>query len=368
MAPTNVPLVVTVGGYTDTSTNVNATGNRAPSGRTTVPWPTSNHGRCVDMWAPGTNILAAMATDGATGANSTADGASTKSGTSMAAPQVAGAAALMRGLFPEWPARRVADELIGAAVPRTGLQGGRALDAGQQQWETRFFTAFTVDPIVGLETWTPDDIAVSRDGRSLYILAHDTYERLQSRSHSVLIKFDLSIGTAIERWRQQMHVGLFEDRARHLALGKLDESKLYVGSQNGILEYNASTGDDVAEWTPENMNGNDRFGAFAVGTNGQGSEILLAYMSQGSSHTIQQLTRARNMSTFVEIEGQICALVSDRNSEELYFVRAWPARLDCLLATYALAQPDMLRNGAFAGGPLARLCRTEGEHDNTEYL
>ena len=55
--------------------------------------------------------------------------------------QVAGAAALMRGLFAEWPARRVADELIGAAVPRSGLirwssgSSGRALDAGQQQWE-----------------------------------------------------------------------------------------------------------------------------------------------------------------------------------------------------------------------------------------
>ena len=82
MAPTNVPLVVTVGGYTDGS---NATYTPTSGGSSSVPWRTSNHGRCVDMWAPGTNILAAMATDGS--ANSTTGGADTKSGTSMAAPQ-----------------------------------------------------------------------------------------------------------------------------------------------------------------------------------------------------------------------------------------------------------------------------------------
>ena len=118
MAPANVPLVIAVGAYT-----VN-------EGSQVSKWAGSNAGRCVDLWAPGTNINAAMV-----------EGAEDiKTGTSMAAPQVAGAAAILRGLFPEWSARRVADELLGASVPRSGLDGGKALDAGRQQWETRFFS------------------------------------------------------------------------------------------------------------------------------------------------------------------------------------------------------------------------------------
>ena len=153
MAPANVPLVLAVGAYTE-----------AAEGAGTSKWAGSNDGKCVDLWAPGTDINAAVVD---------AD-SDLKSGTSMAAPQVtltamtfdrmcapvdvqarcgqvAGAMAVLRGLFPQWRARRAANELIGASVPRTGLGGARALDAGQQQWTMRFFSQFVVKHVLDVD-------------------------------------------------------------------------------------------------------------------------------------------------------------------------------------------------------------------------
>ena len=143
MAPANVPLVLTVGAYTE-----------ATEGTST--WASSNYGRCVDLWAPGTNINASLAV-----------GEDIKSGTSMAAPQVAGAVGLLRGLFPHWDAYQTADELLSASVPRSILDWGRALDVGRQQWSTRFFDAYGVAPLVDLGIWSADSVAVSKDGANL---------------------------------------------------------------------------------------------------------------------------------------------------------------------------------------------------------
>ena len=109
-APANVPLVITVGAYNDRQDVDNAFADF------------SNYGRCVDLWAPGTGINAALA-------GSVQE--DVKDGTSMSAPQVAGAIALLRGLFRWWPAIRVANELLAASVRRSILDWGRALDVGR---------------------------------------------------------------------------------------------------------------------------------------------------------------------------------------------------------------------------------------------
>ncbi len=79
----------------------------------------SNIGSCVDIFAPGSSIEAASIT----GTSDT----ETLSGTSMAAPHVAGAAALVRSQYPNASAHDVAAMLI--ADGRTGVVGNRGSDS-----------------------------------------------------------------------------------------------------------------------------------------------------------------------------------------------------------------------------------------------
>lgn len=74
----------------------------------------SNYGATtVDVAAPGVNILS----------TTMGSGYGTNSGTSMAAPHVAGVAAMVRGLHPSWIATQVIDKILSTAEPLPGLQG-----------------------------------------------------------------------------------------------------------------------------------------------------------------------------------------------------------------------------------------------------
>ncbi|BAL92828.1 putative subtilase-family protease [Actinoplanes missouriensis 431] len=68
----------------------------------------SNYGSCLDLFAPGVNIKSAgKGSDGAV---------KTMSGTSMAAPHAAGAAAMVLGTHPGWTPRQVRDDLVDNSV------------------------------------------------------------------------------------------------------------------------------------------------------------------------------------------------------------------------------------------------------------
>lgn len=69
----------------------------------------SNYGRCVDLFAPGTSISSASATD--------PHGWRTLSGTSMASPHVAGAAALLLQERPKLTPAQVAAQMLYQATP-----------------------------------------------------------------------------------------------------------------------------------------------------------------------------------------------------------------------------------------------------------
>lgn len=73
----------------------------------------SNHASMVDLMAPGSSIYSSIATDTAT--------YESKNGTSMAAPHVAGAFAIMKQTFPMWSVNQ-----IEAALEATGVNTTRA--------------------------------------------------------------------------------------------------------------------------------------------------------------------------------------------------------------------------------------------------
>ena len=97
-SPASAPLAITVGSTT----------------RTDAKSSFSNHGPCVDIQAPGSSITAATTlSDTSTG---------TKSGTSMACPHVAGAAALLRAKHPNFSPDEVAAALTCLAT-RDAISG-----------------------------------------------------------------------------------------------------------------------------------------------------------------------------------------------------------------------------------------------------
>jgi subtilisin family serine protease len=71
-------------------------------------WPSSNEGPCVDLFAPGLNVNSAHYTSDTV--------IWTRSGTSMASPHVAGAAALILGPNPNRTPQQVRDEIVARAT------------------------------------------------------------------------------------------------------------------------------------------------------------------------------------------------------------------------------------------------------------
>jgi subtilisin family serine protease len=119
----------------------------------------SNHGSCVDLYAPGDGIVSA----GLSG------GTATLSGTSMASPHVAGAAALYLQTDPTATPATVGSALLANATPNRLT----ALGAGSPN--QLLFTAFGGAPVAPPAP-SPGNLAVTINGpTSVYVLGTRTY-------------------------------------------------------------------------------------------------------------------------------------------------------------------------------------------------
>ncbi|MFF1882450.1 S8 family peptidase, partial [Pseudarthrobacter sp. NPDC058196] len=116
-----VPVIVAAGNSAmDACT---ASPARAPSAMTVAASDSSDRqasfsdfGPCVDLYAPGVGITSTW--------NTSSTATATLSGTSMAAPHVAGAAALVLSQRPLFTPAQVADEVLSTAVPGTITAAG----------------------------------------------------------------------------------------------------------------------------------------------------------------------------------------------------------------------------------------------------
>jgi subtilisin family serine protease len=111
-----------------------------------------------DITAPGVDIVAAKAADGVIG-DPVEDGYVSLSGTSMATPHVAGAAAILAGQHPGWTADQLKPTLMASAAPNAGLsvfeQGAGRVDVAAAVSHPAFSTPASLS--VGTVQWPHDD-------------------------------------------------------------------------------------------------------------------------------------------------------------------------------------------------------------------
>jgi len=85
----------------------------------------SNYGSCVDLWAPGSDIVSAS--------SKSDTGSKTLSGTSMACPHVSGGVALLLESNPRWSSAQVLSEMLATAVSG-GIVGLKSSDTNKLLW------------------------------------------------------------------------------------------------------------------------------------------------------------------------------------------------------------------------------------------
>ncbi|WP_369216526.1 S8 family peptidase [Streptomyces flavofungini] len=168
-SPSSTPSAITVGATN--SRDARATGWSNGQG--------SNYGSCLDIFAPGDSIVSSS--------NSGDSASQTMSGTSMASPHVAGAAALLLAANPTWSPAQVRDKLVADATsgkvtdPRTGSPnkllytgGGSTPPTGKKFENTDDYqirdnaTVESPLPVTGVTGKAPANLSVTVDIRHTF--------------------------------------------------------------------------------------------------------------------------------------------------------------------------------------------------------
>jgi len=92
--------------------------------------PSSNYGNCVNIAAPGTEILAGRPIYDPLGQPKDVSGYGMWNGTSLAAPFVSGAAALLKALNPDWTGEQLADRILDTVQPFSDAKAAAGLGRG----------------------------------------------------------------------------------------------------------------------------------------------------------------------------------------------------------------------------------------------
>ena len=116
-----------------------------------------------EITAPGVNIVAALHSAG-TISEPVEPGYTALSGTSMATPHVAGAAALLAQQHPDWSGQQLKATLTGSATPTPGVsaydQGAGRIDVARAITQTVVSEPASVS--FGIPAWPHDDVAVTK--------------------------------------------------------------------------------------------------------------------------------------------------------------------------------------------------------------
>ncbi|WP_128382352.1 S8 family serine peptidase [Streptomyces cavernae] len=120
--------------------------------------PTADNGLKPDLSAPGVDIIAAEAVH-SPGGDPATPGYVSFSGTSMATPAVAGAAAIVAQQHPDWTGQRLKAALMGSAKPLAG-RSAYAAGAGRVDVAQAIRRTVTTEPAsvdLGVQQWPHGD-------------------------------------------------------------------------------------------------------------------------------------------------------------------------------------------------------------------
>ena len=209
-SPAREPSVLTVGG--------------TQSDDARASW--SNHGECVDLFAPGRTITAPS--------HSSDTGTRTASGTSMSTPHVAGAAAVLLGADPDASPAEIHERILSAAT------AGVVRDARDGSPDRLLFA----DPDVGVSTDEPVEDPVAEFSADCTDLSCEFDASSSSASEGEIDTYDWELGDGVSSDGESPTHSYAEEGTYEVTLTVIDE---HGGTDTATESITVSAPEDSPE-------------------------------------------------------------------------------------------------------------------------